>query len=143
MTRRRGELSDRQWARLAPLLPPEHPKKRGHPWPPHRQVLHGILWRLRTGAPWRDVPARYGPWQTCYDRHVRWQQQGVWIQIRQALQAPQDAAGRLHWAAGRLDMEYLDAAARAGDNYSAALAQARFLYKLDALLTVAEKAGVR
>jgi transposase len=103
MTRRRGELSDTQWAQLAPLLPPERPKKRGHPWQPHRQVLNGILWRLRTGAPWRDVPARYGPWQTCYDRYVRWQQQGLWIQIRQALQAQQDAAGRLHWAAGSLD----------------------------------------
>jgi transposase len=103
MTRHRGELSDTQWARLAPLLPPERPKKPGHPWQSHRTVLNGILWRLRTGAPWRDVPARYGPWQTCYDRYVRWQQQGLWIQIRQALQAREDAAGRLHWAAGRLD----------------------------------------
>jgi transposase len=84
MTRRRGELTDRQWTQLAPLLPPERPKKPGHPWQPHRQVLNGILWRLRTGAPWRDVPARYGPWQTCYDRYVRWQHQGLWIQILQA-----------------------------------------------------------
>jgi transposase len=66
-------------------------------------VLNGILWRLRTGAPWRDVPVRYGPWQTCYDRYVRWQQQGVWIQILQALQARAAAAGRLHWAEGSLD----------------------------------------
>ena len=104
MTRHRGELSDPQWARLAPLLPPERPKKPGHPWQSHRTVLNGILWRLRTGAPWRDVPARYGPWQTCYDRYVRWQQQGLWIQILQALQAQQDAAGRLHWAEGSLDI---------------------------------------
>ena len=103
MTRRRGALSDTQWATLAPLLPPEHPQKRGHPWQPHRRVLNGILWRLRTGAPWRDVPARYGPWPTCYDRYVRWQQQGRWIAILHALPAQEDAAGRLHWAEGRLD----------------------------------------
>jgi transposase len=66
-------------------------------------MAYGILWRLRTGAPWRDIPARYGPWQTCYDRYVRWQQQGLWTPILQALQAQQDAAGRLHWAAGSLD----------------------------------------
>jgi transposase len=103
MTPRRGELSDRQWARLAPLLPPERPKTPGHPWQPHRKVLNGILWRLRTGTPWRDIPARYGPWHTCYDRYVRWQRQGLWRQILQALQAQEDAAGRLHWAEGSLD----------------------------------------
>jgi transposase len=103
MPRRRGELSDPQWAILAPLLPPERPKKPGHPWQPHRPVLNGILGRLRTGAPWRDVPARYGPWHTCYDRYVRWQRQGLWGRILQALQARQDAAGRLQWAEGSLD----------------------------------------
>jgi transposase len=103
MTRRRGELSDPQWAQWAPLLPPERPKTPGHPWQPHRQVLNGILWRLRTGTPWRDIPTRYGPWQTCYDRYVRWQRPGLWCQILQALQAREDAAGRLHWAEGSLD----------------------------------------
>jgi transposase len=103
MTPRRGELSDRQWAQLAPLLPPERPTKPGHPWQPLRKVLTGILWRLRTGTTWRDIPARYGPWQTCYDRYVRWQHQGLWVHILQALQARADAADRLHWAKGSLD----------------------------------------
>ena len=66
----RGELTDAAWAVLAPLLPPGG--KRGKPWQDHRRVINGILWKLRTGAPWRDLPERYGPWQTCYDRFVRW-----------------------------------------------------------------------
>ena len=61
------ELTGRQWERLAPLLPPER-SGRGRPNHNHRRILHGIRWRLQTGAPWRDVPERYGPWQTLYRR---------------------------------------------------------------------------
>lgn len=93
----RGDLSNEKWATLAPLLPPEHSGKKGHPYQPHRQVINGILWRLRTGAPWRDIPARYGPYQTCYDRFVRWRRQGLWLKILQALQADQDEQGKLDW----------------------------------------------
>ena len=57
----RGELTDAAWERIAPLLP-EYGKPGGR-WREYRTVLNGILWRLRTGAPWRDVPSRYGPWQ--------------------------------------------------------------------------------
>ncbi len=66
----RGELTDEAWGRIEPLLPRNG--RRGKQWTDHRQVINGILWRLRTGAPWRDVPDRYGPWQTCYDRFARW-----------------------------------------------------------------------
>lgn len=86
---RRHELSDEQWARLAPLLPPEKPRT-GRPNKDHRTVLNGILWVLRTGAPWRDLPERYGPWTTVYSRFRRWQQAGVWERILAELQA--DAA---------------------------------------------------
>ncbi|PMB02707.1 hypothetical protein CEN49_24930 [Fischerella thermalis CCMEE 5273] len=61
---KRGELTDEVWATIEPLLPKNQPR-RGKPWRDHRTVINGILWRLRTGAPWRDLPERYGPWQTC------------------------------------------------------------------------------
>ena len=80
--RRRYELSSRQWARIEPLLPQRtHYGGKGHPWDPHRTLVNGILWVLHSGAPWRDVPDRYGPWQTVYDRFNRWRQDGTWAKI--------------------------------------------------------------
>jgi len=99
---RRHELTDEQWARLEPLLPPARPDT-GRPNHDHRTVLNGILWRLRTGAPWRDLPERYGPWQTVYSRFRRWQQAGIWDRILAALTAAGDAAGDLDWSVHLLD----------------------------------------
>jgi transposase len=62
-----------------------------------RQLIDGIGWRTRTGAPWRDVPARYGPWQTVYGLVRRWQRDGTWRQILTALQAQADAKGVITW----------------------------------------------
>jgi transposase len=62
----RGELTDLAWSSIEPLLPACG--ARGGQWRDHRTVINGILWKLRTGAPWRDLPERYGPWQTCADR---------------------------------------------------------------------------
>ncbi len=84
---RRHELPDAQWARLQPLLPRNG--RRGKQWRDHRQVIDGILWRLRVGAPWRDVPERYGPWQTCFDRYAQWRRDGTWGRIYAALAGPQ------------------------------------------------------
>ena len=95
--RRRHELSDAQWERLRPLLPAQRAAT-GRPAKDHRRVVNAILWRLRTGAPWRDLPERYGPWQTVYSRFRRWQQAGVWEQVLAALQADGDAAGELDWS---------------------------------------------
>ncbi len=67
---RRGEITDTAWERISPHLPENG--GRGKQWRDHRRVMNGILWRLRSRAPWRDMPERYGPWQTCYDRFVRW-----------------------------------------------------------------------
>ena len=66
----RGEITDKAWEQIVLLLPDNG--RRGGQWSEHRKVVNGILWRLRTGAPWRDLPSCYGPWQTCYDRFVRW-----------------------------------------------------------------------
>src|SRR4029434_6890791 len=83
---RRFELTDQEWERLAPLLPVMTPQRGGR-WRDHRQVLNGILFRVRTGVPWRDLPARYGPWETVYKRFARWQTDGTWAH-RSADRAP-------------------------------------------------------
>jgi transposase len=99
---RRHELTDAQWERLAPLLPPQRPAT-GRPAHDHRTVLNGILWRLATGVPWRDLPERYGPWQTGYSRFRRWQRSGVWDRLLAALQAEADARGDVEWRQHFLD----------------------------------------
>jgi transposase len=93
---RRFDLTDAQWARLEPLLP--RAKKPGRPsmWT-KRQLIDGIRWRVRVGAPWRDVPACYGSWQAVYALFRRWQRAGVWQQIVTGLQARADAAGLITW----------------------------------------------
>src|SRR5438093_5931925 len=94
---RRGDLSNEEWARLEPLLPNSQ-GKRGHPYKEHRRVIDGIRWRARTGAPWRDVPERYGPWQTCYERFRRWQQDGTWDRLLAHAQTKNDAVGQIEWS---------------------------------------------
>ena len=78
----RFDLSDDEWAVISPLLPP---KGRGPARKDDRLVLNGIFYILRTGAPWRDLPARYGPHTTIYNRYVRWAKRGVWGSIFDAL----------------------------------------------------------
>jgi transposase len=78
-----------------PLLPRN--QRRGGRWRDHRTVVNGILWKLRTGAPWRDLPERYGPWQTCYDRFVRWRRDGTWDRLLTHVQTKSDAVGELEW----------------------------------------------
>ena len=90
----RYELTDAQWACIAPSFPDRYPGDRpGHPWRIHRLIVNGILWHLHTGAPWRDLPERYGPSQTVYDRFNRWRQDGTWAKILDALLLRLDKAG--------------------------------------------------
>src|SRR5215216_163792 len=83
------------WEQIAPLLPENG--RRGRQWENHRKIINGILWRLRTGAPWQDLPPRYGPWQTCYDRFVRWRRDGTWDRLLSRAQTKSDAVGELEW----------------------------------------------
>jgi transposase len=65
---RRYELSERKWSRIAPLMPHRaHHGEAGHPFNDPRPIVNGILWVLHTGAPWRDLPERYGPWETVFN----------------------------------------------------------------------------
>jgi transposase len=92
--RRRHELTDAEWARLAPLLPP---RTAGKPRKDDRLVINAILWKLATGAPWRDLPERYGPWQSVYTRCRRWTRAGVWDRIFAAVHRQADAVGEIDW----------------------------------------------
>ncbi len=83
---RRHEISDEGWARVAEFMPPAPPRGGGR-WRSHRQVFNGLLWKLGTGAQWRDLPERYGPWQTVYGRFVRWRRDGTFDRILGRLQA--------------------------------------------------------
>jgi len=91
----RGELTDKAWAVIAPLLPANG--GRGQQWKDHRTVINGILWKLRTGAPWRDLPERYGPWKTAYDRFARWRRDGTWDRLLAHAQTKSDAVGEVIW----------------------------------------------
>ncbi|MBL7502541.1 IS5 family transposase [Frankia sp. CNm7] len=90
----RGDLSDEQWAVLGPLLPVAG---RGRPAGCRRRLIDGIRWRVRVGAPWRDLPVEYGPWQTVYGLFRLWQRDGVWAEVLTALRARADAAGLITW----------------------------------------------
>jgi transposase len=102
MSRKRHELSDEQWEQLAPLLPAEKPRT-GRPNRDHCMIVNGILWVLRTGAPWRDLPERYGKWQTVASRFYRWQKNGVWDRVFAQLQQMKDRDGQIEW-----EVHYLD-----------------------------------
>ncbi len=91
----RGELTDRAWAVIAPLLPVNG--RRGKQWADHRTVINGILWKVRTGAPWRDLPERYGKWPTVYGRFVHWRRDGTWDRLLAHVQPKSDAVGALVW----------------------------------------------
>ncbi len=98
--RKRHEMADVEWARLQPLLPPRKAGKRRRD---DRQVINGILWKLATGAPWRDLPERYGPWPTVYTRFRRWTLGGVWDRLFASVQRQADAAGQVDWTVHFVD----------------------------------------
>ncbi len=83
----RFDLTDFEWSVIQPLLPN---KPRGVPRVDDRRVLNGIFWRLRTGAPWADIPERYGPHTTCVNRFNRWRKAGVWDRLLQAVSKAYD-----------------------------------------------------
>jgi transposase len=93
---KRYELTDQQWELIEPLLP-KRTATTGRPPKDPRPKLNGILWCLCSGAPWRDVPARFGPWQTVYDYYRNWRDDGTFDRIVEALQIHLDREGRIEW----------------------------------------------
>ena len=95
---RRYELTDEQYERIAPLLRKRLGPKGGRPWRDHRTILNGVLWIVRSGAPWRDLPERYGPRQSVYERFNRWREDGTRDRVLGSLQAELEAAGEIDWS---------------------------------------------
>ena len=91
---RRYELTDEAFERIEPLLPRQ---RAGGRWSDHRTVLNGMFWILNSGAQWRDMPERYGRWQTVYGRYRRWTREGLFDRILQRLHLELDADGRIDW----------------------------------------------
>ena len=103
---RRYELSDDQWALIAPLLPAS---TLGRPRCDDRTTLNGILWKLCSGAAWRDVPERYGAWRTVHDRFARYRDDGIFDQILKALHLKLDAEGHIDWTTWMIDATHVRA----------------------------------
>lgn len=113
MARRGVRLSDAQWAKIEPHLPRLPRSQRGgRPWVGHRAVIDGILWVLKTGARWRDLPNEYPSPATCWRRLKRLDEDGTWERIWRAFLAELDAQGRLQWETAFIDGTF--AAAKKG-----------------------------
>ncbi|MFE4293793.1 MULTISPECIES: IS5 family transposase [unclassified Streptomyces] len=91
---RRHELADESWAVVEPLLPRS---RMGRPVRDRRQVMNRILWKLSTGAAWRDLPERYGPWKTVYERFRRWSADGTWDKLLAQVRQHSVAVGDVDW----------------------------------------------
>jgi transposase len=89
-------LTDEMWARLEPLLPDRTPRRGGR-WRDHREVIEAIIWRFRTGSPWRDLPEEMPPWVTVWGRFDRWSKDGTWDLILRELQGQAHAVAELEW----------------------------------------------
>ena len=91
------DLTDAQWAFIEPLLPelPRRADGRGRPWRDSREVLDGILWILRTGAQWSEMPGRYPPYQTCHRRFQQWRHAGVMDRLLRALAQDLERRGKI------------------------------------------------
>ena len=99
----RHDLSEEEFALLQPLLPPERSGRKGKPYRSHRDVLNGIFWILGTGAPWRDLPERYGPWKTVHDRFRRWSKSCLFQKLLDALEARARRAERIDFEFSAVD----------------------------------------
>ena len=93
--KKRHEISDELWDRIKDLFP--NNGSRGQQWKDHRLMVNGIFWILKTGAPWRDLPERFGPWKTVYERFRFWTREGLWDHILNRLQVESNEAGEIDW----------------------------------------------
>jgi len=89
--KRRYELTDEQWEQLKDRLPAERKPQGGRPAKNNRQRVNAMLWMVRSGAPWRDLPDYYGPWQSVYTRFRRWEKSGIFDQMLKTLAAHPDS----------------------------------------------------
>ena len=93
----RDVISDEVWVVIGPLFPMA--AATGRPPLDRRQIVEATAWRYRTGAPWRDLPERFGKWNTIYKNFDRWAKEGVWAKVLEQLQSQAHALGELDWVA--------------------------------------------
>jgi transposase len=105
------DLTDEQWEVLEPLIPapPQREDGRGRPWRDPRDVLNAILWILRTGAPWKDLPERYPPYQTCHRRFQKWIEEGVLGSVLEALAEDLEERGEIDLSECYIDATFVAA----------------------------------
>jgi transposase len=116
------DLTAAQWEKLKPLLAPKRRfDGRGRPWRDTQAVLNGVLWVLRTGAPWHDLPDRYPPYQTCHRRFQQWQRDGTLDRLLHALAEDLRARGKLDLSETFIDASF--SSAKKGALLSARLAE--------------------
>ena len=116
-------LSDEQWAKIEPLLPKV--RSRGRPWADNRRVLEGILWVLKTGARWRDLPKEYPSASTCWRRLRQWEEKDVWLKIWRQFLGELDQRGQLDWSESFLDGSFAPAKKGASASAKPSAARAR------------------
>ena len=110
MAKTRWKLTDEQWGKIKPLLPePKVGRKGGRPWADNRKVFEGILWILRTGAPWSELPKEYPSASTCWRRLRDWEEEDVWVQAWRAFLAELDERGQLDWSESFADGSFAPA----------------------------------
>lgn len=101
------DLTDQQWEIIEPLFQEKRRADgRGRPWRDARDVLNGVLWILRTGAPWKDLPDRYPPYQTCHRRFQQWERSGVFRAVLQCLAEDLRKRGKLDLTEGFIDASF-------------------------------------
>ncbi|MDR6227474.1 transposase [Desmospora profundinema] len=104
----RHDLTPEQWDRIKPLLPPRK-QGRGRPRADDRKTINGILYVLKTGCTWSDMPSHYGSPVTCWRRLNQWSEDGTWEQIWQALLQQMDEQQKLDWTKAFLDGSFVPA----------------------------------
>ncbi len=109
----RYELTDQQWQKIATMFP-ANKGKRGGQWQDHRKVLNGMIWILCSGAPWRDLPGRYGSWKTVYDRFRRYRIDGFFEVLLQKLQVTLNEQGLIDFDLWHVDSTTVRAHKSAG-----------------------------
>ncbi len=96
----RHALTDREWVKLEPVLPK---RRTGRASKNHRTIIDALIWLAKTGAPWRDLPERFGPWRTVATRFYRWTKLGLWDRVLAELHRMADASGSIDWEVHMID----------------------------------------
>ena len=147
-------LTEAQWEKIAPLLPkPPKYRKGGRPWIENRRVLEGILWILRSGARWQDLPEKYPHPSTCWRRLRDWDEQGVWLNIWRAFLNELNERQELKWSESFLDGSFAPAKKGAAESEKPSGARGRsgwwwstarvFLWETTFVLHLRRKSGSR